>query len=89
MTLAEQYPQGKPWLSLSELAGIKNGSEIREIFFEPEPDQLAQNGIDLVCFLDGHWHLLDTPAKPGLGMVATRRLWSSLGATQEISAAWW
>ncbi len=66
MTFAEQFPQVNTWLRLSELAIVQDGSETRENFFEPDLDQLVQNGIDLVWFLDGHWHLLDTrPAWEG------------------------
>jgi hypothetical protein len=60
MSLAEQFPQVNTWLQLSELAIVQAGSENQKIFLEPELDQLVQNGIDLVWFLDGHWHLLDT-----------------------------
>jgi hypothetical protein len=66
MTLAEQFPQVNTWLRLSELDIIQNGSETWGKNFEPNLDQLVQNGIDLVWFLDGHWHLLDTrPAWEG------------------------
>lgn len=68
MTLAEQSPQVIPWLRLSELDTTHGSSEIHQALFDAKLDQLAQNGIDLVWFLDGHWHLLDThPAWDGNG----------------------
>jgi hypothetical protein len=82
MTLAEEYPQVNTWLRLSELAMVKDGSETWRNFSEAGLDQLARDGIDLVWFLNGQWHFLEThPAWDGNGSNLALAVfsWAGLG----------